>query len=80
MPDSSSASSLGKVDKGAVEACLDLALQALALVMAGSGHLPTFRLFTHLMKRAGNAAAGEPLVACIVQRLILPAFLSFKKE
>lgn len=41
---SSSALSVGKVDKQAIENSMCVVLLSLSLVMAGSGHLPTFRL------------------------------------
>ena len=34
----------GRLDKQALEACLDLVALSLAVVMAGTGHLPTFKL------------------------------------
>jgi anaphase-promoting complex subunit 1 len=38
------AAGVGKLDKAVIENCISVVLLALALVMAGSGHLPTFRL------------------------------------
>lgn len=38
----------GKLDRGVLEGCLDVVVLALSLVMAGTGHLPTFRLLQHL--------------------------------
>jgi hypothetical protein len=38
------AAAVGKLDKAVIENCISVVLLALALVMAGSGHLPTFRL------------------------------------
>jgi hypothetical protein len=38
------AASVGKLDKAIIENCISVVLLALSLVMAGSGHLPTFRL------------------------------------
>jgi hypothetical protein len=49
------AASVGKLDKAIIENCISVVLLALALVMAGSGHLPTFRLLQ-----------VSPLHACIV--------------
>ncbi|KAL6755304.1 hypothetical protein V8C86DRAFT_3027443 [Haematococcus lacustris] len=54
LDDSSAAAALARVhclDKGPLEDCLDVVLLALALVMAGTGHLPTFRLMASLSER-----------------------------
>ena len=47
------------VDKTTLEGCLNVAALALALVMAGTGHLPTYRLLRVLRNRVGGGAAGS---------------------
>lgn len=48
------AASVGKLDKAAIEDCSVVVVLALALVMAGSGHLPTFRLIQVLSRRTAG--------------------------
>ncbi|KAK9863020.1 hypothetical protein WJX84_009707 [Apatococcus fuscideae] len=52
----------GRLDKQALEACLDLVALSLAVVMAGTGHLPTFKLLRGMRLRLqpapSQAAAG----------------------
>ncbi|WIA14045.1 hypothetical protein OEZ85_002600 [Tetradesmus obliquus] len=48
------AGSVGQLDKGVIENCISVVLLALALVMAGSGHLPTFRLIQVLSRRSAG--------------------------
>ncbi|KAH7677904.1 Anaphase-promoting complex subunit 1 protein [Dioscorea alata] len=45
------------VDRGTLEICLHLIVLSLSVVMAGSGHLPTFRLLRYLRSR--NSAEGH---------------------
>ncbi|KAJ0979367.1 hypothetical protein J5N97_014841 [Dioscorea zingiberensis] len=45
------------VDRGTLELCLHLIVLSLSVVMAGSGHLPTFRLLRYLRSR--NSAEGH---------------------
>lgn len=46
------AACVGQLDKGAIENAIAAVLVSLSLVMAGSGHLPTFRLIQILSRRA----------------------------
>ncbi|KAF5836822.1 hypothetical protein DUNSADRAFT_5362 [Dunaliella salina] len=43
--------SMHSVDKGHIESCLSVVVTALAVVMAGTGHLPTLRLIQALSLR-----------------------------
>lgn len=61
------AACVGQLDKAALENALSVVLLSLSLVMAGSGHLPTFRLIQLLSRRAApplrstsHAAAQGP--------------------
>ncbi len=47
----------GNLDRYTLEGCLEVVVLALALVMAGSGHLPTLRLLQHLRWGHGSEHA-----------------------
>eukprot|EP00878_Enallax_costatus_P030794 GHUV01033585.1.p1 GENE.GHUV01033585.1~~GHUV01033585.1.p1 ORF type:complete len:324 (+),score=72.59 GHUV01033585.1:123-974(+) len=51
---SPAAASIGKLDKQAIENSICTVLLSLSLVMAGSGHLPTFRLIQALSRRSAG--------------------------
>jgi hypothetical protein len=65
-----SAACVGQLDKAALESAIVVVLLSLSMVMAGSGHLPTFRIIQMLSRRAaaplrppGQSAAtpeGQP--------------------
>ncbi|MCO5580423.1 hypothetical protein L7F22_034289 [Adiantum nelumboides] len=45
------------VDRGTLETCLNVAALSLSVVMAGSGHLGTFKLLRYLRRRSDTAGA-----------------------
>lgn len=47
------------VDKATLECCLGTVALALAVVMAGTGHLPTYRTLRSLRQRLGGGGAGN---------------------
>jgi anaphase-promoting complex subunit 1 len=57
---SMASSQLAGTDRQALESCLDTVVLAMSVVMAGTGHLPTFRLLQQLSKRVEGCAAGSP--------------------
>ena len=51
----------GRLDKQALEACLDVVALSLSVVMAGTGHLPTLKLLRGMSFASNNFTIYLPI-------------------